>query len=60
MLDVKSYYSIFKSLVADKAKTEHKPTLSNKASMVAYQLATASTGKASFTTEQANGVIDYV
>ena len=60
MFDTKAFYSIFKSLVADKAKADHKPSLSNKASMVGYQLATANVGKASFTTEQANVVIDYV
>lgn len=60
MFDTAAFYSILKSLVADKAKTEHKPSLSNKASMVAYQQATANTGRASFNTEQANEVIEYV
>lgn len=60
MFDTAAFYSIFKSLVADKAKTEHNPSLSNKASMVAYQQATANVGKACFTATQANEVIEYV
>ena len=60
MLDTKAFYSIFKSIIADKAKAEHKPSLSNKASMQAYQQATGSTQKASFNIDQANMVIDYV
>lgn len=60
MFDAKSYYSIFKSIIADKAKEEHKPTLSNLESMQAYQQATGNTQKASFNIDQANMVIDYV
>lgn len=48
MLDTKSFYSIFKSIIADKAKEEHRPSLDNKASMVAYAKATGNTGKAKF------------
>ena len=60
MLDTKAFYSIFKSIIADKAKEEHRPRLSNKASMKAYQQATGRTQKASFNIDQANMVIDYV
>lgn len=58
MLDTKSYYSIFKSVIMHKAKEQHKPSLSNKASMQAYQQATGNTGKASFSPD--NMVIEYV
>lgn len=60
MLDTAAFYSIFKSIIADKAKEEHNPSLSNKASMAAYAKATGSTQKASFNIDQANMVIDYV
>jgi len=59
MLDTSAFYSIFKSIIADKAKAEHKPSLSNLESMKAYQQATKATGKASFGIHQA-GAIDYV
>lgn len=58
MLDTSAFYSIFKSIIADKAKAEHKPSLSNLESMKAYQETTKATGKASFGTE--NMAIDYV
>ena len=60
MLDTKAFYNIFKSIIADKAKEEHKPTLSNLESMKAYQQATKATGRACFTATQSNMVIDYV
>ena len=60
MLDSKAIYAIFKSIIADKAKEEHKPSLSNLESMKAYQEATKATGRACFTTSQFNMVIDYV
>ena len=60
MLDTKAFYNIFKSIIADKAKEEHKPTLSNLESMKAYQQATGSTQKANFNIDHANMVIDYV
>ena len=60
MLDTKAFYSIFKSIIADKAKEEHKPRLSNLESMKAYQEATKATGRACFTDTQSNMVIDYV
>ena len=60
MIDSKAFYNIFKSIVADKAKEEHKPSLSNMESMKAYQQATGRTQKASFNIDQANMVIDYV
>ena len=60
MLDTKAFYNIFKSIIADKAKEKHKPTLSNLESMKAYQQATKATGRAFFTTTQSNMVIDYV
>lgn len=59
MFDAKSYYNIFKSIIADKAKEDHNPSLSNKASMAAYARATGNTGKASFMPEQME-VIEYV
>ena len=60
MLDTKAFYNIFKSIIADKAKEQHKPTLSNMESMKAYQQATKATGRACFTATQSNMVIDYV
>lgn len=60
MFDMSAYYNIFKSIIADKAKEEHKPTLSNLESMKAYQQATGNAQKASFNIDQANMVIDYV
>ena len=60
MIDTRALYAIFKSIIADKAKEEHKPTLSSLESMKAYQQATGSTQKASFNIDQANMVIDYV
>ena len=60
MLDTKAFYSIFKSIIADKAKEQHKPSLSNMESMQAYQQATKATGRACFTATQSNMVIDYV
>ena len=60
MIDTRALYSIFKSIIADKAKAEHKPSLSSLESMKAYQQATKATGKASFNIDQACGVIEYV
>lgn len=60
MIDSKAIYAIFKSIIADKAKEQHKPSLSNLESMKAYQQATGSTQKASFNINQACGAIDYV
>lgn len=60
MLDTKAFYNIFKSIIADKAKEQHKPTLSNMESMKAYQQATGSTGRACFTATQSSMGIDYV
>lgn len=59
MIDTRALYAIFKSIIADKAKAKHKPSLSSLESMKAYQQATKATGKASFGTHQA-GAIDYV
>lgn len=58
MLDTSAFYSIFKSIIADKAKEEHKPTLSNLESMKAYQEATKATGKASFGCDPM--IVEYV
>lgn len=58
MIDTRALYSIFKSTIADKAKEQHKPTLSSLESMKAYQQATKATGKASFGSDPM--VIDYV
>lgn len=58
MFDTKAFYSIFKSIIADKAKAEHKPSLSSLESMKAYQQATKATGRASFGCDPM--VIDYV
>ena len=60
MIDSKAIYAIFKSIIADKAKEQHKPALSNMESMKAYQQATKATGRAYFTDTQSNMVIDYV
>ena len=63
MIDSKAIYAIFKSIIADKAKEQHKPTLSNLESMKAYQEATGRTQTASFKVGndyQACGAIDYV
>jgi len=60
MFDMSAYYNIFKSIIADRAKEEYKPTLSNLESMKAYQQATKATGRACFTATQSNMVIDYV
>ena len=60
MLDTKAFYNIFKSIIADKAKEEHNPALSNLESMKAYQQATKATGRACFTATQSNMVIEYV
>ena len=59
MIDSKAIYAIFKSIIADKAKEQHKPALSNLESMKAYQQATGSTQKASFNIDQANMGIEY-
>ena len=58
MQDFKSFYSIFKSIIADKAKEQHKPSLSSLESMKAYQQATKATGRASFGRDPM--VIEYV
>lgn len=58
MIDSKAIYAIFKSIIADKAKEEHRPRLSNLESMKAYQEATKATGRASFGSDSM--VIDYV
>lgn len=61
MIDTRAIYAIFKSIIADKAKKEHKPTLSNLESMKAHQQATKETGRACFTaTQSSDMVIDYV
>ena len=61
MIDSKAIYAIFKSIIADKAKEEHKPSLSTLESMKAYQQATKATGRACFTdTQSSDMVIDYV
>lgn len=59
MQDFKSFYSILKSVMIDKAKEEHKPSLDNKASMAAYAQAVGIQGKASFGIPQIEA-IDYV
>jgi hypothetical protein len=62
MFDTAAFYSILKSVVVDKAKEEHKPSLGNKAAMAAYAKATGNTGRACFTATQSlpDMVIDYV
>lgn len=59
MFDFSSHYALVKSVMQTKAKEEHKPSLDNKASMVAYAKAVGATGKASFMPAQME-VIDYV
>ena len=59
MFDFSSHYAIVKSVIQTKAKEEHKPSLDNKAAMVAYAKATGNTGKASFGLPQIEA-IDYV
>lgn len=48
MFDFSSYYALVKSVMADKAKAEIKPSLNDKASMQAYAKAVGATGKAKF------------
>lgn len=61
MFDTKAFYSIFKSVLVDKAKEQYKPSLDNKASMAAYAKAVGATGKASFGIPQADMMtVDYV
>ena len=62
MFDTAAFYSILKSVMVDKAKEQHKPSLCNKASMAAYAVATGNTGRACFTATQSlpDMVIDYV
>lgn len=48
MFDTAAFYSILKSVMVDKAKEEHKPSLDNKASMAAYARAVGVVGKAKF------------
>lgn len=48
MFDTAAFYNIFKSVLVDKAKEEHKPSLANKAAMAAYAKAVGATGKAKF------------
>ena len=48
MLDFRSHYALIKSVMQDKAKAEHKPSIDNKAAMAAYARATGNTGKAKF------------
>lgn len=64
MLDFRSHYALIKSVMQDKAKEEHKPSLSNKASMQAYAKAVGEydrtvLGRASFGLPQIE-TIDYV
>jgi len=59
MFDTAAFYSILKSVMVDKAKEEHKPSLGNKASMAAYAKAVSVSGKASFGIPQTEA-IDYV
>lgn len=48
MQDFKSFYSILKSVMIDKAKAEIKPSLNDKESMQSYAKAVGVTGKAKF------------
>lgn len=48
MFDFKGCFDLIKSVMIDKAKEQHKPSLDNKASMAAYAKATGNTGKAKF------------
>jgi hypothetical protein len=60
MQDFKSFYSILKSVMVDKAKEQHKPNLDNKASMAAYAKAVGIQGKASYGLPQADVmVVEY-
>lgn len=64
MFDTAAIYSIFKSVLVDKAKEEYKPRLANKASMQAYAKAVGEydrtvLGRASFGLPQIEA-IDYV
>jgi hypothetical protein len=60
MQDFKSFYSILKSVMVDKAKEQHKPSLDNKASMAAYAKAVGIQGKACYGLPQADVmVVDY-
>ena len=60
MQDFKSFYSILKSIMVDKAKEQHNPSLDNKASMQAYAKAVGVSGKASFGLPKADVmVIEY-
>ena len=61
MQDFKSFYSILKSIIVDKAKEQHKPSLDNKASMAAYAKAVGVSGKACFGLPQAElMMVEYV
>lgn len=61
MFDNKAFYSIVKSVMVDKAKEQHKPSLDNKASMAAYAKAVGIQGRATFGIPQADVmVVDYV
>lgn len=62
MFDTAAFYSIVKSVMVDKAKEQHKPSLDNKASMAAYAKAVGATGRACFTATQSlpDMVVDYV
>lgn len=48
MFDFRSHYALVKSVMQTKAKEQYKPSLDNKASMVAYAKAVGATGKAKF------------
>ena len=61
MYDFKSHFNIVKSVAQQVAKEIHKPSLKSKESMAAYAKAIGASGvKASFTSEQRNGAIEYV
>lgn len=61
MFDFRSHYALIKSVMQDKAKAQHKPSLADKASMQAYALAAGNIGKASFNLPQADyEAINYV
>jgi hypothetical protein len=60
MIDIKAFFNISKSVVAQAAKAKHKPSLNNKAAMEAYAKAVGSFGKkASFTMEQKADTIEW-
>lgn len=60
MFDFSSHYQIVKSVLASKAKEEHKPSLNNKQAMADYAKAIGASGKkASFTDEQKADVIEW-